>query len=211
MGVLRFCMGVFQKPFKLRKDFWPNLVVQKCHLTYAGALILSAPKRALQAHQIGDGAALHDFEIGIIIVIVGDKTPVAVSFQYVAALDELSIVGRQLQPTFLEDRRISDDTVQFAAHRQPSDCAVGKTVVFEVNGIEGAGQICLTQVKYLVVNRRRVIERESPASYDIRQRTPLIEIGIEINVVVTHNKIKIQFRKRLPQQLGQPATEREIP
>ena len=115
MGVLRFCMGVFQKPFKLRKDFWPNLVVQKCHLTYAGALILSAPKRALQAHQIGDGAALHDFEIGIIIVIVGDKTPVAVRFQYVAALDELSIVGRQLQPTFLEDRRISDDTVQLAA------------------------------------------------------------------------------------------------
>ena len=172
---------------------------------------MSAPKRALQAHQIGDGAALHDFEIGIIIVIVGDKAPVAVGFQYVAALDELSIVGRQLQPTFPKDSRIGDDTVQFAAHRQPSDCAVGKTVVFEVNGIEGAGQICLTQVKYLVVNRRRVVEREPPAGYDIGQRTPLMEIGIEINVIVTHDKIKIQIRKRLPQQLGQPAAERDIP
>ena len=134
---------IFQKLLVFPEHLRPDNVVQT-HLIFLGlALVLHAPFGPLQAHQLGDGAALHGLQTGIVIVPVGLEALDAHFLKGIDGRHKFRVVGGQRNVVLIKQVLVGHDAVHLGAHGQPADGAAGLPVDLQIAAVKSARHLGL--------------------------------------------------------------------
>ena len=199
LRVRRFRPGILKVLLESLNYPGPDLIVQTHRVFRRLALVPHPPQHSFHAHQLRNGAALQGLHAGIVLVIVVDIAVDSQLLKTAAHIGKLCVISGQRDAVLLEQVQICDVTIHLGAHGQPPDRASRLPVVFQIAVIEGARHLSLAQVHQKIRQIFRIVQGKPAAGNDIRQSTPVVQVGIEVHRIVPHNKGKVDLRKLLRQ------------
>ena len=180
------------------KDFRPYHIVQTGGAVLGLALVVHAPCGALQAHQLGDSAALHGFQTGVVIPPVSLIALDADRLKGIDGRHELSVVGGQGDIVLSKQIDICSRAVHLGAHGQPADRTIRLLIVVQVAGIEGACDLSRAQVHQVLCQRSRIVQGEAAAGDDVRQLLRTVQqVAVVVHGVEALNEVELILRELL--------------
>ena len=178
------------------KDLRPYHIVQTGGAVLGFTFVVHTPGGALQAHQLRDGAALHGFQTGVVILPVCLIALDADSLKGIDRRHELGIVGGQGDVILGKQINICSRAVHLGAHGQPTNCTVRLLIVVQVAGIEGACNLGSAQVHQVLCQRSRIVQGEAAAGDDVRQLLRTVQqVTVVVHGIETLNEGKLILRE----------------